>query len=47
MVNEEIPLFYVKRFEYPEKSYINVTNYYIIINNNNLYKQLNKKQQIN
>ncbi len=25
---EEIPPFYVKRFEYPEKRYINVTNYY-------------------
>ncbi len=24
----EIPPFYVKRFEYPEKRYINVTNYY-------------------
>ncbi len=28
MVVEEIPPFYVKRFEYPEKHYINVTNYY-------------------
>ncbi len=28
MVNEEITLFCVKRFEYPEKQYINVTNYY-------------------
>ncbi len=27
-VDEEIPPFYVKRFEYPEKRYINVTNYY-------------------
>ncbi len=25
MVVEEIPPFYVKRFEYPEKRYINVT----------------------
>ncbi len=29
MVVEEIPPpFYIKRFEYPEKHYINVTNYY-------------------
>ncbi len=28
VVVEEIPHFYVKRFEYPEKRYINVTNYY-------------------
>ncbi len=28
MVVEEIPPFYVKRFEYPEKLYIYVTNYY-------------------
>ncbi len=28
VVVEEIPPFYVKRFEYPEKRYINVTNYY-------------------
>jgi len=27
-VVEGIPPFYVKRFEYPEKSYINVPNYY-------------------
>ncbi len=27
-VVEEIPPFYVKRFEYPEKRYKNVTNYY-------------------
>ncbi len=25
---EEIPPFYVKRFEYPEKRYIKITNYY-------------------
>ncbi len=28
VVVEEIPPFYVKRFEYPEKRYINVTNYF-------------------
>jgi len=28
VVVEEIPPFYVKRFECPEKRYINVTNYY-------------------
>ncbi len=28
VVVEEIPPFYVKRLEYPEKRYINVTNYY-------------------
>ncbi len=28
VVVEEIPPFYVKCFEYPEKLYINVTNYY-------------------
>ncbi len=28
VVVEEIPSFYVKCFEYPEKHYINVTNYY-------------------
>ncbi len=28
VVVEEIPPFYAKRFEYPEKHYINVTNYY-------------------
>ncbi len=28
MVVEEIPPFYVKRFENTEKHYINVTNYY-------------------
>ncbi len=28
VVDEEIPPFYVKCFEYPEKLYINVTNYY-------------------
>ncbi len=28
VVVEEIPPFYVKLFEYPEKCYINVTNYY-------------------
>ncbi len=26
VVVEEIPPYYVKRFEYPEKHYINVTN---------------------
>ncbi len=31
VVVEEIPPFYVKRFEYPEKSNINVTNYYKIV----------------
>ncbi len=30
-VDEEIPPFYVKRFEYLEKCYINVTNYYLFI----------------
>ncbi len=29
MVVEEIPPFHVKRFEYPEKRYINVMNYRI------------------
>ncbi len=28
VVVEDIPPFYVKCFEYPEKHYINVTNYY-------------------
>ncbi len=28
VVDEEIPPFYVKCFEYPEKRYINVRNYY-------------------
>ncbi len=28
VVVDEIPPFYVKRIEYPEKRYINVTNYY-------------------
>ncbi len=28
MVDEEIPPYYVKRLESPEKRYINVTNYY-------------------
>ncbi len=28
VVVDEYPPFYVKRFEYPEKRYINVTNYY-------------------
>ncbi len=28
LVDEAIPPFYVKRFEYPEKRYINVKNYY-------------------
>ncbi len=31
VVVEEIPPFYVKRFEYPEKRYTNVTNYYYYI----------------
>ncbi len=31
VVDEEIPPFYVKRFEYPEKHYINVRNYYLLI----------------
>ncbi len=27
-INEDIPPFYVKCFEYPEKPYVNVRNYY-------------------
>ncbi len=34
MVDEEIPPFYVKRFEYPEKRYINVTNIIITLTTN-------------
>ncbi len=31
VVVEEIPSFYVKRFEYPEKRYINALNYYLLL----------------
>ncbi len=31
VVAEEIAPFYVKRFEYPEKRYMNVTNYYLLL----------------
>lgn len=33
VVLEEIPLFHVKQFEYPEKRYLNENNYYY---NNNI-----------
>ncbi len=38
VVVEEIPPFYVKCFEYPEKRYINSTNYYCTPNHHRLWK---------
>ncbi len=48
-VVEEIPPFYVKHFEYPEKHYINVThyyNYYGMVANKSSQRQINKENNL-
>ncbi len=45
VVVEEIPPFYVKRFEYSEKRYINVTNYYYYIGENEEKEKVQFKKE--